>query len=174
MVTDVKPLDGYNPEIGLLLASLQDGTREWLGELGDVDEATLVWPPFPNGPSVGSEILHIAFVESSWIEASVGGRELTEEFRRRTLADVSDLEAGHWGEAPRVPFADYLAILKEVRGRSLDVLRNEGDPARPVRSDPDYHPDSVRWIVSHIVQHEAYHGGRCVLLKRLAEKAAER
>lgn len=170
-VSDIRPADGYHPEIGLLLAALEDGTREWLTELGDVDEETIVWRPFQGGPSIGAEIMHIAHVEASWIEETVGGRPLSGEFRQRTLADQTDVDTGRWGEPPRMPLGAYREILAEVRTRTREVLLAEKDPARPVQSHPDYWPDSVRWIVSHVVQHESYHGGQAVLLKRLAAES---
>lgn len=165
--TDVRPVEGYEPEIGLLLASLEDGRREWLGEMGDVDERALVQRPFPGGPSIGAEILHIAWVEAAWIARSVGGRALSEEFQRRTRADETDVDAARWPDAPQMPLADYLALLEEVRGTTREVLRAERDPARAIQSDPQWQPDTVRWIVSHVVQHEAYHGGQAVLVKRM-------
>lgn len=167
--SDIAPIEGYSPEIGLLLASLEDGTREWLRELGPLDEEGLVWRPFPGGPSVGSLILHIAWVERMWIDASLTRRWPPETFQKLTLVHETDVDAGRWGEAPRMPLAEYLAVLADVRRTSREALAKETDPARVVVSEPGAWGDTVRWIVSHVVQHEAYHGGQAVLVKKMYE-----
>lgn len=170
MTMDVRPVEGYEPEIGLLLATLEDGTREWQEELGDVSEDSLIWRPFPNGPSIGAQLMHIAEVEAWWIAEVVGGRPLTDEFKRTVLADGTDVYADRWGEAPRMPLAAYFDVLAEVRARTRELLRDEqGD--RLLHPDPNRPRLTVRWIVGHVVQHESYHGGQAVLLQRLAKGA---
>ena len=45
-VCDAKPLAGFPEPYGMLLAILEDGTREWIGELGDLealDAAAMTW-----------------------------------------------------------------------------------------------------------------------------------
>ena len=37
-----------DPQIGILLAMMDDGTREWQEELGDVSEDQIVWQCAPN------------------------------------------------------------------------------------------------------------------------------
>ena len=166
-LVDIAPIEGYDAELGLLLASLEDGTREWFAELGDLDEKGLVWRPFEGGPSVGALLLHIAHVEAVWIEAVIGDRALSDDFRRLTLAEETDVDAGKWGEAPSIPLAEYRAILDDVRKTTRQILVQEKDSARIVASDPGRWDHTVRWIVSHVVQHEAYHGGQAVLVKRM-------
>ena len=163
---DVMPLEGYEPEIGLLLATLEDGTREWRGELGDLDPEETARRPFEGGPSVGAELLHIAFVEASWIDGAIAGRPPTEEFRARTLADRTDVDAGVWPDAPAMPLDAYFEIMDEVRYRTREALRDEL-PHRLVGRNPDRPGATVRWILGHVVQHDSYHGGRATLVKRV-------
>ena len=82
---DVPPVEGLNPEVGLLLAMLDDGTREWRGELGEVPEEAAVWQPFPNGHSIGAVILHVAGVEAFWLHQVAAGRERSSEEEARLL-----------------------------------------------------------------------------------------
>ncbi len=168
MVTmDIKPLEGYDPELGLLLAALQDGTNEWRDELADVDEDALLWRPCPGGPSVGAELMHIAEVEAWWVQEVVKGRPLTDDFKRRVLADQTDQYEGTWGEPPRMPLKAYFDLLDEVRAETRSLLTDE-TPDRAVCPDPNFPDRTVRWCLSHVVQHESYHGGQAVLLTRLA------
>jgi hypothetical protein len=67
-------LEAASPDIGLLAASLQNATREWRQELGEVDEEAIVWQPVPDMHSIGALILHIVDVEAWWIESVAAGK----------------------------------------------------------------------------------------------------
>lgn len=60
---DVVPIHGLDLQVGLLLAALEDTTRKWREELGDVPEQNIIWQPFPHGHSIGAILLHMADVE---------------------------------------------------------------------------------------------------------------
>ncbi|MGV3616058.1 MAG: DinB family protein [Fimbriimonas sp.] len=167
---DIAPLAGYSPAIGLLAAALQDGTQEWLRQLGEVDEDALTWQPFEGGHSIGALILHIADVEAWWIETVLAGRELSEAEVRRHLSEETDQYAVRWPVPPRMPLTEYLAILSSVRTRTLETLKAVGDPAETrARGQSEF---TLRWIVNHVVQHESYHGGQAVLIQLMAERRA--
>ena len=163
---DTMPLEGYEPEIGLLLATLEDSTREWREELGEVRETEIARRPFEGGPSIGALLLHAAEAEAWWIDEVVGGRPLTPEFKLRTLSGETDVDAGVWGDAPTMPLDAYYEILDEVRYRTREALRGEL-PNRHVLPDPDRPGMTVRWVLGHVVQHDSYHGGQAVMLKRM-------
>ena len=167
---DARPEPGLDPELATLLAALDDGTREWREELGDLREDDLVQRPFPEGPPIGAVLLHMAEAEAFWIEEVVGGRPLSEAFKRQTLSEETRQDEGVWGDAPRMPYAAYLALLDEVRARTRETLRREEDPERRLKPDPDRPGMTVRWALAHVVQHDSYHGGQCVLLKRIVRE----
>ncbi len=164
---DALPPAGFEPGLAALLAALDDGTREWREELGDLSEDELVARPFPDGPSIGAVLLHIAEAEAWWLQAVVGGQPLSDEFKRRTLSDETRQDEGVWGEAPRMPYEDYLALMDGVRAETYTRLRNEPDAGRRLKPHPGRPALTVRWIVGHVVQHDSYHGGQCVLIKRM-------
>jgi uncharacterized damage-inducible protein DinB len=167
---DVAPLPGYPLEIGLQAAALLNGSHKWLRELGEVDEATLVWQPFENGHSIGALMLHIADVEAWWIETVLAGRELSEEEIRRHLSEDTDQYGVRWPVPPRVPLAEYLDALQNVRSRTLKTLQEVEDLSETrIRSESEF---TLRWIVNHVIQHESYHGGQAVLIKLMAERSS--
>ena len=166
-VYDATPKIGGEPTLATLLAVLDDGTREWREELGDLNESDLVNRPFPGGPSIGAVLLHMAEVEAWWIQTVLGGRPLSDDFKRRTLSDETRQDEGVWGDAPQMPYAAYLDLLDEVRAQTHEALQNERDVARVLKPDPERPALTVRWIVGHVVQHDSYHGGQCVLVKRM-------
>jgi hypothetical protein len=68
-IIDCKPVEGVgNGEIALMLSQLDEGTKEWLGELPeDLTEAEIAWQAFPGGHSIGALCVHIAEVEAFWL-----------------------------------------------------------------------------------------------------------
>jgi uncharacterized damage-inducible protein DinB len=169
---DVPLAEGAKGEVGLLLAMLDDGTREWRGELGEVPDAAVVWQPFPNGHSIGAIILHIADVEAHWLHRVAGGREPAPEEEERLMGDAIDQYAVQWPAPPARPLAWYFEQHDAIRARTRELLCEFDDLDR-VTEDPR-HPGkfefTLRWLLHHVITHEAYHGGQAVLLSLMREK----
>jgi uncharacterized damage-inducible protein DinB len=167
---DAKALDGMHSEVGLFAASLIDSTREWRGELGEPTDEAIVWQPFANGYSIGTQLLHLAGVEKWWIHCACGGREFTASDKKRFQWEETDVDACIWPEAPNEPFSWYDAILKEVRAESLAIMAELDDPERIFQRKGSENTLTIRWILGHTLQHDSYHGGQAVLLKTLWER----
>ena len=151
-----------------MYAALEDGTREWLDELGEVSVDALVWQPFRDGHSVGSVILHIAEVEVYWIEEVAAGRPMSEADLQRFLsAEIRQYDVS-WPKAPAQPLDYYLGMLKDVRQRTLATLRELNDPTGVISWRNE--TVTLRWILAHVVEHESYHGGQAVLLRLMWDK----
>ncbi len=163
---DVLPVQGLHPELGLLLAMFEDGTREWREELGEVDEETVVRQAFPNGHSIGAVLMHIADVELWWIQEVAAGRPVSAEDEERLLANQTDQDAVKWPAPPRQPLAWYYEQLDEIRARTERIVRELKDPEHIARRD-NGREYTLRWILHHVITHEAYHGGQAVLLSLL-------
>ena len=165
---DVTPVEGLNVEIGLLLAMLDDNTQEWREELGDVPEETMVWQPAPDMHSVGALILHIADVEAYWLYQIAAGGERSEEELRRLLSEETQQYAAQWPAPPTQPLSWYYAQHDAIRERTHQTVRTLNDPIHTgSRRDKDY---TLRWLLHHVITHEAYHGGQAVLLSLLKSK----
>lgn len=165
---DVLPLPGCHPEVGLLAASLIDGTREWRDELGKPTEDQIVWQARPGGHSIGAELLHIAEVEIWWIHHVIAGLPMDPAEMKLLMSEQIMQDDGAWPVPHRQPLAWYYERLDSVRERTLQLLPSFQDPTRMIHRDKMDMDFSVRWILSHVVQHEAYHGGQAVLLMDLA------
>lgn len=167
---DVEPLAGYPTEYGLLIALLQDGTREWREELGEVSDEALVWQPFANGHSIGGVILHMIDVEAFWIETAALGRDRDPDEMKELGTEETDQYAFKWVVPPRKPLAYYLDLQDKVRARTLESIKSFPDPATVVTREHWNASLTLRWILNHVINHEAYHGGQIVMLKTLFEQ----
>ena len=171
MTFDAKPLPGYQEPYDLLCAILQDGTNEWRWELDqDLSEDAVVWQPYPGTYSIGAIILHIIGVEIFWFERVGLNLPIEEEERRLLMVEEIDVDAGRWPAPPRRPLSWYFDLHNRIRSRTLESIKQW--PAADATREVDGRPRTMRWILGHVIQHEAYHGGQAVLLNglwRLAE-----
>lgn len=165
---DIAPLPGYHPEIGLLLAALRDSTREWRENLGEPPIEAIVWQPAPGAHSIGALLLHIADVELFWFESFVGGSPPNPEDLKMLMSEEVRQYEGAWPQPPARPIEWYYDLLDRYRERAWKAL--EGVPSDRFFADGDEFETSLRWVVSHVVQHDAYHGGQAVLLHELWKK----
>ena len=166
MIVDATPLPGYQEPYGQLCAILQDGTNEWRLELDPgLSEDAVVWQAHPGMHSIGGVILHIIGVEIFWFERFVLGLETDPAERQLLMADEISVDAWRWAAAPRKPRSWYFERHDRVRARTLESIKLW--PSPETTKTLDGHPRTMRWILGHVIQHEAYHGGQAVLLNRL-------
>lgn len=156
-------------ELQLLIAMLNDGTRESRGELGKVAKKAIVWQVREGGQSIGAELLHSMDAEGWWIEeVAKGGRRSKEEVAE-LLSEATKVDEGIWPTPPAKPLSWYYERQDTIRARTIRTLRKLADMAKTsgYKGRKNEYEFSLRWIVSHIIHHEAYHFGQAVLIKSL-------
>jgi uncharacterized damage-inducible protein DinB len=77
-------------------------------------------------------------------------------------AEGIDVDERVFPAPPDWPFKRYVQLLHETREQLILLL--EGKRAVDIVTSPRSNLLSVRWIIGHLIQHDAYHGGQCVLL----------
>ncbi|HSI73160.1 MAG TPA: DinB family protein [Fimbriimonas sp.] len=163
---DVAPAEGYHPEIGLLLASLQDSTREWRDELGQVPDEAMTWQPFEGGHSIGGLIMHMIDAESWWFETICCGVERSKEELAEVLSEETNQDSFIWPKPPAKPLSWYYELQDRYRARSIETVKSL-DPTKNVVIPGYDHVFTTRWVLAHVVEHDSYHGGQAVLLNAI-------
>ncbi|HKG27191.1 MAG TPA: DinB family protein [Thermomicrobiales bacterium] len=168
VVFSCDPPPGFSPGIGRYVAQLTETRQELLRHLEGMTPEQLSWHPNDQVESIGTQLLHVAAIEWSWIFEDILGRP-GEEY-------------DGWEEAlpirlglPQVvgrSLEAYLATLNQVRIDALAVLRGLTDEDLPkLRPEQPSEPDGARytvdWVLFHLVQHEAHHAGQVELMVRL-------
>lgn len=181
---DVAPLDGYDPEVGLLLAVMQDSTNEWrmemlefchLWQCQDLPRDAILWQEAPGGISIGALMMHMMEAELWWSGEVIGGVPVSEDDRKRLRMDGIDQYEDRWPKPLDLDLKGYFDLMDEVRARTLAVVKNETATRICPRPNPEERGATVRWILGHLAQHEAYHGGQAVsLMKRWKQKCGVR
>ena len=81
------------------------------------------------------------------------------------MADETDVDEWRWPAPPRRLISWYSELHDRIRARTLESIKKW--PAADSARDWDGKPHTMRWVLGHVIQHEAYHGGQAVLLNRL-------
>lgn len=125
----------------------------------------VVWQPFPHAHSIGAIILHIADVEAYWLHQVGADQVRSDEELVRLLSKETQQYDLSWPRPPAQPLSWFLAQHDEIRARTRQIVATWDDPAliRP-RKDAEF---TRRWLLHHVLTHEAYHGGQSVLLSIL-------
>jgi uncharacterized damage-inducible protein DinB len=126
-------------------------------------------PPFLGAHSIGGLALHIGEAEWFFMQMIVSGHQLTDEDSKAPYWDILD-------DIERVARNGYTAefCLKEIekiRNQTRDVLfsYNDKDLERIISFErrgetTEY---NLRWVLHHLIDHEAQHKGQIFMLKRL-------
>lgn len=173
-IIDCKPEEGVgNGEIALMLAQLDEGTKEWLGELpADLTPEEIAWQPFEGGHSIGALMVHIAEVEGFWLHHVAAG-EPYRDLESEALDGASiDQDKILWPTPPAGrPLSYYVELMASVRARTRELIGKLDDPERTALfRDRTF---TLRWLLTHVIGHESYHGGQAVMLLILKRKGVK-
>ncbi len=159
---DITPVPDADLQVGLLLAMLDMGTEGWLDEIGDVTDELVRFQPFPDSHSIGAIVLHLADCENWWLHHIAAGLPRDPAEVAEFLSDETDQYGLDWPTPPAEPFAWYLEKLRRVRKRTRELVLAINDPEHIGKHGDDEF--TLRWILHHVIEHEAYHAGQAVFL----------
>lgn len=163
-IIDIQPTITQAGEIPLLLGMLEDNTHYWRSHLGRISIDTLCWQARPEGHSIGMLLLHNAAVEAYWLQQVLAGEATEPELWRTLRDDKVDQFAGKWGKPPKKRLSWYYEQQDLVRHRTLEIVSQQTDTTALFGGETQF---SLRWLVHHVITHEAYHCGQMLLLADL-------
>ena len=175
-VTACDPPPGFSPGIGRYAAQLAETRRELLRNLDGLSPDQLSWHPDEQTESIGTQLLHVAAIEWSWVFEEIFGRsgddyDGWEEALplRLGLSQVRDQPLAYYTDRLERVRAEVLAALRGLTDDDLPRLVRDSSP--PAGEEPGSHLYAIDWILFHLVHHEAHHAGQVELLVRLLPSA---
>jgi uncharacterized damage-inducible protein DinB len=165
----LSPHPGLSSGIGYYLSSMEEVRQQVRQAVAGIDTERFVRPPFLGAHSIGALVMHIGEAEWWWMQCNVAGHQMTDEDRKAPYWDVLDDPEGFakFGYTPEV----CLLELDKIRNQTRDVLFSYGDKdlERIITVDRGGETSeySLRWILHHLIDHEAQHKGQILMLKRL-------
>jgi uncharacterized damage-inducible protein DinB len=163
------PHPGLSTGIGYYLSGMEEVRSQLVAAVKTIPDNLIGKPAFLGAHSIGALILHIGEAEWFWMQMVVSGHPLTQEDEAAPYWDIlDDLE-----RVARNGFTTEFCLLEaeKIRNQTRDVLfsYNDKDLERIIiferRGETTEH--NLRWILHHLIDHEAQHKGQILMLKRL-------
>lgn len=163
---EINPVEGYTPQIGVMvdmLEDLKDRITEMTRDLSQT-ETDFLFDEKAN--SIGALIMHIAANEAYYQVETLEGRTWTKE-ESDFWGAAAGLGAKQRVELKGKPIKYYLELWDEVRAKTLAGLKLKDDTwfAANIEEGINNH-----WVWYHVLEHSANHMGQISLVKnRLPE-----
>ena len=160
---------GLSTSIGYYLAGMEEVRGQLNAAVKSIPDDLIGKPAFLGAHSIGGLVLHIGEAEWFWMQMVVSGHHLTDEDKEAACWDILD-------DLERVARSGYtaefcLSEIEKIRNQTRDVLfsYNDKDLERIITFErkgqtTEY---NLRYILHHLIDHEAQHKGQIFMLKRL-------
>lgn len=163
---ELKPVEGYTPNIGLMVYMLEDLKNRITEEVKDLETTQVDFQYDDNANSIGALIMHLVSTESYYQTATLKGRDWTEEELKK-FGMAGEINEKVKNMFKGMPIEHYLDLWDEVRDIILKELKNKDDAwfSSTIEEGLNYH-----YIWYHVMEHSANHMGQILTIKnRLPE-----
>lgn len=182
----LKPATGIrSPEAGSFLAQLDDLSARMLADLRGLTPAELAFQPRPGTNTVGMLLIHCAGAEVHWLLTATTGTG--EEAIRKALGigvDDDGIPMAPNGRPPANLHGWTLADYRKLHDRARRFTRRALAGMSPAdlsrgksrrRWNGESQVMNTRWILYHVLEHQAGHYGQMLVLRHLlrARKGAK-
>ena len=161
--------DGYSPGVGFYLAGMEEVRQQLREAVADMTTRDVGCAAVPGAHSIGALVLHIGEAEWWWMQCVVSGHAITEEDRCAPYWDVLKVPDAFAAKNHSAQFC--LDEAGKIRQQTKELLAtfSDDDLQREFsfeRRGKTY-DHTLRWILHHLIDHEAQHKGQILMLKRL-------
>lgn len=161
--------EGFTPGIGLYLSGMEEVREQVRDAVAKLAGEKFNRPAFLGAHSIGALVLHIGEAEWWWMQCNVAGHKLTEEDRAAPFWDVLEEPDAFRRRGYTAEFC--LQQIDNIRNQTRMLLSkfNDDDLDRifSYKRRGQIHEQSLRWILHHLIDHEAQHKGQILMLKRM-------
>ena len=170
-------------EVGLWFAGLEDLRARVLKAVADIGAEELRWQPAPGTSTIGMLLAHLAVSETHIVDVALA-RLATSRVREVIGIGTDDDGMPLGDDAPppgnldgrELPY--FLDLMAKARAHTREVASRlaDGDLTReverPRQPDGSTRVFDPRWMLFHLVEHEAGHLAQILLLRHLHRKRA--
>jgi uncharacterized damage-inducible protein DinB len=162
-------VSGFSTGIGFYLSGMEE-VREQLREaVAGMSPDQIGRPVVPGAHSIAALVLHIGEAEWYWMQCVVSRNEVTDKIRNSAYWDALEDPASFSQKNYSAEFC--LNEIKKIRQQTYETLSSFDDSQLDRVFTFDRRGEtfelSLRWIMHHLIDHEAQHKGQILLLKRL-------
>ncbi|HMS64272.1 MAG TPA: DinB family protein [Ignavibacteria bacterium] len=163
---------GQNPQIKLLIWMLEDIRKVTLSGVNHLSREQLFKNPIDGEFPVGAFLMHLCECDISWLEI-ISGIEQSEDLKKRSYYDKW-FDPSVESAAPKEPLeiSEYLETLEITRKNFLEYVSEMKDSELEEKIVMKRKSGDVeilkKWIIYHIIEHEAHTRGQMFMLIRMA------
>jgi uncharacterized damage-inducible protein DinB len=160
---------GFSNDIGFYLSGMEE-VREQLSEaVAGMSPDQIGRPIVPDAHSIAALVLHIGEAEWYWMQCVVSGNEVTNKIRNAAYWDALEDPASFSQKNYSAEFC--LDEIRKIRQQTFKTLASfddsQLDRVFAFERRGETQELSLRWILHHLIDHEAQHKGQILMLKRL-------
>lgn len=166
-------------EVASFFAQLDDQSQRMFRDLAGITPAELAWQPRPGRNTIGMLLAHCALVEAWWLIVARydESADRWEERLEKAIGIDGDFDGMPLPKTARAPrrlagwtLARYRALHDRARRfakRSAAVWSDAdlGREFRRVRRDGLVRRLNARWVLYHVLEHQAGHYGQMLLMR---------
>ena len=162
-----------DPRLSLLWWMLEDVRNVTLKGIEGLSKEQLFQPPIEGEYPVGAYLMHLAEAEVAWLQI-LTGTKIDKVIKKRIYYDSWMDPSKSDAERPKalLEINEYLEAIKEVREllkSYMSSLKDSDLDGFVVQQRKDgEHKILRKWIIYHLIEHEAHHRGQMMLLIRKA------
>ena len=162
----IEPTSGFSGEIGIWVSTLDELRRQTRETVAGMTPEQLAWKPPGGGNSVGQLLRHIALVELDWLLTDLlRGAPLPKDAPALMQLDGAMVDPGL---RPLEVFLDSLDYARNLTRKKLAGFgRDEIETTRETKGEGVHKVFNVRWILFHLLNHEAQHRGQILAVQRM-------
>lgn len=158
--------------VQLLKWMLQDVREETLRGIEGLSKEKLFQAPVEGEFPIGAYIMHFGEVDAYWY-SQLTGKQMPEDITKRVYDNC-------WFDCPPenynppksvIEVQEYLDAIAATRKILFDYMDNMKDEEleEEVRRKKNGEPLTKKWIIYHLIEHEAHHRGQMFMLVRMGK-----
>lgn len=168
-MTDINP----NPQVSLLIWMLEDVRRVTLEGVNHLTKEQLFTPPIEGEYSIGAYLMHLCEADLGWLE-TISGTKQADDIKKRSYYNAwFDVPKKDYNPPAQPPVVnEYFEVLKITRKLFLDFVSSikdsELEEVIVIKRGDKERKYIKKWIIYHILEHEAHTRGQMFMLIRKA------
>lgn len=163
---EIKPAEGYTPQIGIMVDMLEDLKNRISDMTRDLNQEETDYMFDDKANSIGAMLMHIIATESYTHVETIEGRSWSDE-EGKFWGIAGGLGAESRDKIKGKPIQYYLDLWDQVRSKTLEGLKAKDDPWFAANIDEGVYN---HWAWFHVLEHSASHMGHIALVQsRLPE-----
>src|SRR5215472_4543100 len=163
------PAPGVAAGLGFYLAGMDEVHHQLFWAVRAMSDHDIGRLALPGAHSVGALVLHIGEAEWWWMQCVIGGHQLNDQDCQAVFWDVLEAPETFAGRGYSAAFC--LSEVEKIRRQTRERLAafSDRDLERTFAQERNGKPHeySLRWILHHLIDHEAQHKGQILMLKRM-------